>query len=59
MVRLKMEKGSLVLDPTGLLPVKPEWIDPGDQRSMVIMTSVLSRRAVRRAPFSVPVTGLT
>lgn len=29
MGRLKMEKGSLVLDPTGPLPVKPEWVDPG------------------------------
>lgn len=38
-----MEKGSLVLDPTGLLPVKPERVGPGDQRSMVIMTNVFSR----------------
>lgn len=37
-----MEKGSLILDPTGLLPVEPEWVDPRDQRSMVIMTNVLS-----------------
>lgn len=37
-----MKKGSLILDPTGLLPVEPEWVDPRDQRSMVIMTNVLS-----------------
>lgn len=39
---LQNEKGQP--DPTGLLPVEPEWVDPRDQRSMVIMTNVLSLR---------------
>jgi len=30
MGRLKMKKGSLILDPTGLLPVELEWVDPKD-----------------------------
>lgn len=36
----EMEKASLALDPTGPLPVEPEWVHSKDQRSMVIMTNV-------------------
>lgn len=54
-----MEKGSLILDPTGLLPVEPEWVDPRDQRSMVIMTNVLSLIPDEPRVVSTFLTGLT
>lgn len=36
----EMEKASMALDPTGPLPVEPEWVDSEDQRSIVIVTNV-------------------